>query len=77
MAVHQAGVWTLAGMAAGWAASASLERIARGALFQVSPFDPLSLAVAALVLVMAAALAAWLPARRAALVDPAVSLREE
>jgi predicted permease len=77
MAVHQAGLWTLAGMAAGWAASAALGRIARGALFQVSPFDPLSLAAAALVLAMAAALAAWRPARRAAQVDPAVSLREE
>jgi predicted permease len=77
MAVHQAGLWTVAGMAAGWAASAALGRIARGALFQVSPFDPLSLAAAALVLAMAAALAAWRPARRAAQVDPAVSLREE
>jgi ABC-type lipoprotein release transport system permease subunit len=46
-------------------------------LFQVSPFDPLSLAAAALVLAMAAAIAAWRPARRAAQVDPAVSLREE
>jgi ABC-type lipoprotein release transport system permease subunit len=64
-------------MAAGWAASAALGRIARGALFQVSPFDPLSLTAAALVLAMAAALAAWRPARRAAQVDPAVSLREE
>jgi hypothetical protein len=44
MAVHQAGIWTLAGMAAGWAASAALARLARGALFQVSPFDPFSLA---------------------------------
>ncbi|MGB7758362.1 MAG: FtsX-like permease family protein, partial [Bryobacteraceae bacterium] len=77
MAVHQAGVWTLAGMVAGWAASAALARLARGALFQVSPLDPLSLAVAALVLLMATAIAAWLPARRAAQVDPAVSLREE
>jgi len=77
MAVHQAGLWTVAGMAAGWAASAALGRIARGALFQVSPFDPLSLTAAALVLAMAAALAAWRPARRAAQVDPAVSLREE
>jgi predicted permease len=77
MAVHQAGVWTLAGMAAGWALSAALARLARGALFQVSPFDPVSLAVAALILAMAAAIAAWRPARRAAHVDPAVSLREE
>ena len=77
MAVRQAGVWTVAGMAAGWAASAALARLARGALFQVSPFDPLSLTTAALVLALAAAIAAWRPARRAAQVDPAVSLREE
>ena len=77
MAVRQAAAWTLAGMAAGWAGSAALARLARGALFQVSPFDPLSLAAAALVLATATAIAAWRPARRAARVDPAVSLREE
>jgi predicted permease len=77
MAVRQAGVWTAAGMAVGWVASAALARLARGALFQVSPFDPLSLAAAAGTLAMAAGVAAWLPARRAAGVDPAVSLREE
>ena len=77
MAVRQAGVWTVAGMAVGWVASAALARLARGALVQVSPLDPLSLAVAAGTLVMAAGVAAWLPARRAAGVDPAVSLREE
>jgi predicted permease len=77
MAVHQAGIWTIAGMAAGWAASAALARLARGALFQVSPFDPFSLTLAAAILAIAATIAAWRPARRAAGVDPAVSLREE
>ena len=77
MTARQAGLWTAAGMALGWALSAALARFARGALFHVSPFDPLSLAVAASVLAMAAGLAAWRPARRAAGVDPAVSLREE
>ena len=75
--LRQAARWTLAGMAAGWALSAALARLARGALFRISPFDPASLAVAALMLTAAAALAAWRPARRAAGVDPAVSLREE
>jgi hypothetical protein len=77
MAVRQAGMWIGGGMAAGWALSAALGRMARGALFEVSPFDPASLAVAAAVLVMAAGIAVWRPARRAASVDPAVSLREE
>jgi putative ABC transport system permease protein len=45
-------------------------------LFEVSPGDPLTLAVVALVLLTVAALAAWLPARRAARVDPARTLRE-
>jgi len=77
MAVNQAGRWTLAGIAVGWAASALLGRLARGALFQVSPFDPMSLTAAVAILVLAAAIAAWRPARRATRVDPAVSLREE
>jgi ABC-type lipoprotein release transport system permease subunit len=43
----------------------------------VSTTDPLTLATTAAVLIGAAALASWVPARRATRVDPAVSLRVE
>jgi ABC-type lipoprotein release transport system permease subunit len=43
----------------------------------VSTTDPLTLATTAAVLIVAAALASWVPARRATRVDPAVSLRVE
>jgi len=48
----------------------------RGLLFDVPPSDPLTLGGAALLLVATAGLAAWIPARRAARVEPAASLRE-
>jgi ABC-type antimicrobial peptide transport system permease subunit len=43
----------------------------------VSPRDPLAFALAACVLVVAASVGVWIPARRAAKVDPAMSLRAE
>jgi predicted permease len=46
-------------------------------LFGVSPWDPLMLAVAALLLCAAALLASWVPAARAATVEPMVALRAE
>jgi hypothetical protein len=74
---EQALAWTAWGAAIGLAGSVALSRFARAALFHISPHDPVSLAAAVAVLGIAAVLAAWLPARRASGVDPAVSLREE
>ncbi len=49
----------------------------RGLLFEVRPLDPATLLGAALLLVGAAGVASWLPARRAVRVDPAVVVRAE
>jgi ABC-type lipoprotein release transport system permease subunit len=46
-------------------------------LFGVAPVDPAALAAACALLVLAALLAACIPARRAAAVDPLVALRRE
>jgi putative ABC transport system permease protein len=45
-------------------------------LYGLTPMDPLAIGGAALVLVVIAHVAAWLPARRAARVDPLTALRE-
>jgi predicted permease len=65
------------GIAIGIVAAFALSRFAASLLFEVRPSDPATYAVAALVLSAVAALAAALPARRAARVDPVVTLREE
>jgi ABC-type antimicrobial peptide transport system permease subunit len=46
-------------------------------LFGVGPLDPWSYAAPAALLLLAAAAAAWLPARRAAAVDPMLALRSD
>ena len=68
---------TLAGLALGAAGSLAFARVLRGLLYGVAPWDPLSYLAAVLVLGTVATLAAWIPARRAAAVDPAVALRSE
>ena len=72
-----AGIWTGIGVAAGLAGSFALARAIRGLLFEISPTDPYSLIAAVTVLVVTAALAAWIPSYRAARVDPAIALRSE
>jgi ABC-type lipoprotein release transport system permease subunit len=72
-----AGVWLAAGVTAGAALALALARVVRGLLFGVSPADPASLVFAIAVLTVTAALAAWVPSRRAARVDPMVALRYE
>jgi ABC-type antimicrobial peptide transport system permease subunit len=46
-------------------------------LFEINPVDPLTLFGAAVVLLIVAVTAAWIPARRATRVDPIIALRSE
>jgi predicted permease len=73
----RAGAWIAAGVILGTAGSLALARTVNGLLFEVSPEDPVSMLAPALALCAAGALAAWLPSRRAARVDPVVALRCE
>ncbi|MGE5049041.1 MAG: ABC transporter permease [Deltaproteobacteria bacterium] len=67
----------LAGVALGLGLALLATRVLASLVYQVSTTDPLTLAGTAAVLVASAALASWLPARRATRVDPAISLRAE
>jgi putative ABC transport system permease protein len=64
------------GIAAGSAASLWLSQFVRPLLFGLEPRDPVTLLTAIAVLAAIGGLAAWLPARRAARIDPAAVLRE-
>ncbi|HEX2095287.1 MAG TPA: ABC transporter permease [Longimicrobiaceae bacterium] len=67
----------LAGAVAGLLGAAALTRFLRGFLFGVGPTDPVTYVALAALVVLAAAAATWLPARRAAGVDPMITLRSE
>ncbi len=68
---------TAAGVVCGLGASIALTRLMSSLLFEVSRFDPVTYCAVALGLVAAAALASYLPSRRAAAVDPIEALRAE
>jgi putative ABC transport system permease protein len=61
----------------GLAGSLAAARLIRGQLFGVGPADPATFVVVPVVLAAVALLACWLPARRAARVDPVIALRTE
>ncbi len=67
----------LGGLAAGAIAAALLAQLLAGLLFEVNPRDPVSFAAAGAVLLVVAAAACLVPARRATLVDPLEALRSE
>ncbi len=66
-----------AGLLAGLIAAAAVAQLLRSLLFGVSPFDPTTYVGITAVLLGVATLASWLPARRAAHIDPASALRRE
>jgi predicted permease len=65
------------GVIIGLGASLATTRLIASLLYGLTPNDPLTIALAGLLLLMVAALAGYLPARRAARVDPMVALRHE
>ena len=65
------------GVALGLAAAAGLTRLMTSLLFEVSPLDPVTYVAVAIVLAGAAALASFLPARRATLIAPVDALRAD
>ena len=73
---RRVGVLVGLGLGAGLALSLWASRFIGALLFQLEPRDLGTFAAALVVLVAASLLAAWLPARRASLVDPATVLRE-
>ena len=66
-----------AGLLLGLAAALALTRLLRSMLYEVSPFDPMSFGIVAFVLAGVGVLACWLPARRAARINPLEALRCE
>jgi len=65
------------GLAIGLPAALAATRLTRGMLFGLTENDPLTIALATLVMMAIAAMAGYLPARRAAQVDPMMVLRQE
>jgi macrolide transport system ATP-binding/permease protein len=68
---------TMIGIGIGTLMAAGIGKLVSGLLYRVSPFDPLVLAIAVVVLSTASLLACYLPARRATRVAPTEALRAE
>lgn len=77
MVVLQSVVVVGVGVAIGSAAGALLSRSVRSQLFAVEPGDPLTILVMAALMLAAASVASFFPARRASRVDPVVALRND
>jgi putative ABC transport system permease protein len=77
LVIRQGVAVALIGVIAGLAGSLALTRLMRSLLFEVSPTDFSTFAGVAALLIVVAALACWIPARRASRVDPMTALRHE
>lgn len=77
MVVGQAVLLAAAGVALGIAGALALTRVIGSLLYNVSATDPAAFIAVSLALIGVAALASYLPARRASRVDPTIALRWE
>jgi predicted permease len=77
MVINQGLRLVFTGVAVGSLAALAVARVLKTELYEVSASDPATYVAAAIGLVLTALLACWLPARRAARVDPMIALRHE
>jgi putative ABC transport system permease protein len=77
LVVGQAMWLVLAGVASGVGGALALTHLMKKLLFEVESSDPLTFIAVSLLLTVVALLACWIPARRAAKVDPMIALRYE
>jgi predicted permease len=77
MVVREGALLAAAGIAVGLLGAWGVSRLMRGTLYGVGPGDPVAFLAAPLLLAGVAVLASWLPARRAARVDPVAALRSD
>ncbi|HEX3158198.1 MAG TPA: ABC transporter permease [Gemmatimonadaceae bacterium] len=77
MVLAEGGVLVALGLALGVAGALLLSRLMRGLLFGVAPHDPLTLAGVVALMAVVGVAACWLPAVRAARIDPGVAIRAQ
>jgi ABC-type antimicrobial peptide transport system permease subunit len=77
MILGEGGALLVVGVAIGVVGSLVTSRALSGLLFGITPHDPMTIGAVAFVLAVVGVSACWLPAARAARVDPAVALRAE
>jgi len=77
MILRESAFLAMAGIAAGLAAALVLTRAVKSMLYGIAPYDPLTLCGGASLLLAVALAATWIPARRAASVNPVDALRNE
>ncbi len=75
MILMEGGVLLAAGLALGVAGAVIASRLIRGLLFGVTPYDPVTLAAVGVAMVSVGIAACWIPAARAARIEPVVAMR--
>ncbi len=75
MVLLEGGVLLVIGLALGVLGALFATRLIRGLLFGVAPHDPVTLAIVAAMMAVVGVAACWLPALRAARIDPAIAMR--
>jgi putative ABC transport system permease protein len=75
MVLVEGGTLVVLGLVLGVAGALALSRLMQGLLFGVAPHDPTTLAMVAVLMAVVGIGACWVPAVRAARIDPGVALR--